>query len=42
MQDVKNDLQEMGDKASTGTEWEFVTKGTMALTGLQSHNIKYL
>jgi len=42
LEDVKNNLQEMGDKASARAEWEIVTKGTMALRGLQSQNIKYL
>lgn len=42
LEDVKNDLQEMGDKASARAEWEIVTKGTMALRGLQSQNVKYL
>jgi hypothetical protein len=31
-----NDLQEMGDNASARVEWECVTKGTMALKGLQN------
>lgn len=42
LEDVKNDLQEMGDKASARAQWEIVTKGTVALRGLQSQNVKYL
>lgn len=42
LEDVKNDLQEMGYRASARAEWEIVTKGAMALRGLQSQNIKYL
>jgi hypothetical protein len=42
LQDVKNDLQKMGDKACARADWEIVTKGTMALRGLQSQNVEVL